>query len=858
MFIDNTGHLKHDVIGHEEDHWTINTPAVVKATRDILDCSSIHAARLENEGGYGTANTHWERRFFMGEIMIGTSSVASRGVISNLTLALCEDSGWYEPNYKSAGVLGAVEHRGCEFCNRDCHIHDLSLADTFCWNYDKASQQRAVCTPDHTAVGYCKNDMSLIGSCAVIQAFKNTKCRNEADSPNITHVDLGMRNKLGARCFPVLSYKISRTEGRYTVYRSNIGATCFDTVCNEDRLYIHIPATSEHEEQYILCATGETIDLSLYGLGYDEGEIGPCPNNDFICKSWGCPEDCNGNGNCYDHKCYCDVGFVGEACGSIACPQESCNDDEVCDVNTGICYKQTKLKKKQKVKKKSQPVTAITPPEKSEVPKERKQKTSSSPEEETKASLSAPEVSPSPSPKKLKRSPSPSPFKAETGVLFVPIFEPEVSPSPKTIKKRSPPIIPPSPSPSSEEAPHESQDPEKGVMFVPWIEETKPSPSLPYKEPYKDPVYSERPTYDVPAYSDPDPSSPRKYASGVVMAVGLLSDCVMFEDKYNDLELHEDVSKARSAENGQWALTPYPSSRIVVNTRMDQLCIDTFTQLRPVWRLRALPGMKTISAISTLVSMATSLKKKKKIQPTNQRELTAVNIGVQMNKASFVNKSRRRFVLKRKMMRSLGLQDDQILERNFIIEVYQTRDNEAKHAFINNAIISNIVSQCACYLDRLNFPSLNTTDSLFKELAKKLLEGQLMTRVEMPNLILTLITSLSLPDIPRNDQSARSVAEVIARTNRMMSQFFYSYDKLNLLEQVSKVTKVAQTKLCQMAAELAQGTLSPSDYDFETTYHSIQELVSAVEIPNIETVLASYSWQTNEANFSFPKPQTIL
>lgn len=83
------------------------------------------------------------------------------------------------------------------------------------------------------------------------------------------------------------SYKLSRTEGKYTVYRSDLGATCFDTVCHEGRLYIHIPATEEHEQGYIYCATGETVDLSLYGLGYEEGVIGPCPDNDFVCKSWG-------------------------------------------------------------------------------------------------------------------------------------------------------------------------------------------------------------------------------------------------------------------------------------------------------------------------------------------------------------------------------------------------------------------------------------------------------------------------------------------------------------------------------------------------------------------------------------------
>lgn len=51
-------------------------------------------AKLEDEGGYGTADSHWERRLFIGEIMIGSSSASKRVVFSNLTLAMAEDSGW--------------------------------------------------------------------------------------------------------------------------------------------------------------------------------------------------------------------------------------------------------------------------------------------------------------------------------------------------------------------------------------------------------------------------------------------------------------------------------------------------------------------------------------------------------------------------------------------------------------------------------------------------------------------------------------------------------------------------------------------------------------------------------------------
>lgn len=258
-------------------------------------------AKLENEGGYGTADSHWERRLFLGELMIGVSSSSSRVTLSNLTLALAEDSGWlpftqtviktfclrYEPQYARGGVLAAVQHHGCEFVEKDCRYYSKDLEDVFCWDTEEVSLQPSICTPDHMAIGYCKNDMSLISGCATIQAFSNTHCTNPDDQPSIGQVDLGIRNKPLARCFPVQSYKLSRTEDWYTVYRTDLGATCFETICKGMELYIHMPETKFHDAKDIRCPTGNVIELTEYDLGFDEGIIGPCPNNKLICENWG-------------------------------------------------------------------------------------------------------------------------------------------------------------------------------------------------------------------------------------------------------------------------------------------------------------------------------------------------------------------------------------------------------------------------------------------------------------------------------------------------------------------------------------------------------------------------------------------
>ncbi len=57
----------------------IISPTVVKEARAQFGCNLIPGAFLENEGGQGSANAHWEYRWFQGELMVATNLFAVGG-----------------------------------------------------------------------------------------------------------------------------------------------------------------------------------------------------------------------------------------------------------------------------------------------------------------------------------------------------------------------------------------------------------------------------------------------------------------------------------------------------------------------------------------------------------------------------------------------------------------------------------------------------------------------------------------------------------------------------------------------------------------------------------------------------------
>lgn len=101
-----------------ESRTLIITPKVVAAAQRHFNCPSIQGVELENQGGTGTASSHWEARIMLTDYMIGFSY--DEATISEISLAFLEDTGWYKVNYYTGGLFRFGKNEGCGFLSNKC------------------------------------------------------------------------------------------------------------------------------------------------------------------------------------------------------------------------------------------------------------------------------------------------------------------------------------------------------------------------------------------------------------------------------------------------------------------------------------------------------------------------------------------------------------------------------------------------------------------------------------------------------------------------------------------------------------------------------------------------------------------
>lgn len=123
---------------------TITTPAVAREAQRHFGCTTAQGAPLETEGGEGTSLSHLERRHFDGELMVGNAAMTDRAALSNITLAVLEDSGWFIPDYSAASALEYGRGRGCEFLEGTCGVEadqKPAFEGIFCDNSVQSAQE---------------------------------------------------------------------------------------------------------------------------------------------------------------------------------------------------------------------------------------------------------------------------------------------------------------------------------------------------------------------------------------------------------------------------------------------------------------------------------------------------------------------------------------------------------------------------------------------------------------------------------------------------------------------------------------------------------------------------------------------
>ena len=108
----------------------ISSPKVLEKARKHFNCSSLQGVPLENQGEEGSIGSHWESRYMLGDYMISTNYLDV--VISDITLALFEDSRFYKVNYYSGGLFKFGENKGCDFFDTKCIVNGKATFDEFC------------------------------------------------------------------------------------------------------------------------------------------------------------------------------------------------------------------------------------------------------------------------------------------------------------------------------------------------------------------------------------------------------------------------------------------------------------------------------------------------------------------------------------------------------------------------------------------------------------------------------------------------------------------------------------------------------------------------------------------------------
>ena len=108
----------------------LNSYNVLEQARKHYDCPSLERLYLENQEKNSGWSSHWESRYMLGDIMISTDF--QEKVISDITLALFEDTGFYKVNYYTGGLFKFGKNKGCDFLSKSCIINEYSQFNEFC------------------------------------------------------------------------------------------------------------------------------------------------------------------------------------------------------------------------------------------------------------------------------------------------------------------------------------------------------------------------------------------------------------------------------------------------------------------------------------------------------------------------------------------------------------------------------------------------------------------------------------------------------------------------------------------------------------------------------------------------------
>ena len=299
----------------------LNSTKVLNVAKKYFNCDEIDGIPLEEIGGNGTFGSHWEERVLLGEYMCGAIYREEQS-ISEFTLALLEDLGYYKANYYTGGLMQYGKNKGCDFLNSKCvnngkvnpkfkneffdNIRNNNI-DPGCssgrqsrvyhhlvnfesipnnYQYFNSSEQGGRPTADYCPVFMEDikegNNLYYIGHCSDIGSGEyGILIPNNYSNDNISNISYFKNGDLVSitgeansnNSFCALSSLIDNKNESYKYLSNTIRAVCYKMYCSDKSLTIQI------NNDFIVCPRSGG---KIKALNYDGYLI--CPDYNLICS----------------------------------------------------------------------------------------------------------------------------------------------------------------------------------------------------------------------------------------------------------------------------------------------------------------------------------------------------------------------------------------------------------------------------------------------------------------------------------------------------------------------------------------------------------------------------------------------
>lgn len=295
-FIDAYGNKLQNIVKNITLNGSVRTVLDVEPLttnlRNYFGCSSVPGAIMENDGGAGTAGSHFERRYFLYEVM--TSGVIDSYRVSTFSFNVLEASGWYVPNYTYAEPFYFGQGEGCNFIYDSCTAANTEFSE-FC------SVASRGCTAAGRGGGTCSSDSRSDG-CYYMYPMFDYDCDTADAAVNARFPNLEVYGRgLGSKCF---------SGNLTTATRASQTSFCFQYTCVGSGLNTVVQVGVGNTN--VTCKAQGNMSVKGYN-----GVIN-CPDPLIFCNNAGkkfCPRNCLGRGDCVNNQCLCYPGFTGTDCG---------------------------------------------------------------------------------------------------------------------------------------------------------------------------------------------------------------------------------------------------------------------------------------------------------------------------------------------------------------------------------------------------------------------------------------------------------------------------------------------------------------------------------------------------------------